>query len=74
MTHNSLGQVPAVCLDSVRKQDLISEIDVLEVTFPCLDSEKQFRVPGLAKTSREGWSHGEGNRNNAGITSKKKKD
>lgn len=31
---------PPVCLDSFRKQDLISEIDVFEVTFPCLDSEK----------------------------------
>ena len=52
MTHSSL-ELKAVCLDSLRKQDLISEIDAFEVTFPCLDSEKQFRVPALANTSRE---------------------
>lgn len=47
------ARILAVCLDTVRKQDLISEIDVLEVHSHALIFAKHVSVPGLANTSRE---------------------
>lgn len=65
----SQARIPAVCLDPVRKQDLISKTDVFEATFPCLRSSAAFQ--GLAQASRETWIRTRG-RNNAVKTTKEK--